>query len=348
MNLRVTIKKIADVAKVSRGTVDKVLNNRPGVSDEVRKRVMEIIDALEYKPNIIGKALANQKKPSLIGMIIPSDANPFFNDIRKGVEAAYQELSDFGVKIDCRVMNSLDVEEQLSIIKYLSDQGISALALTAIDNPAICNAINTLVAQNIPVVTFNSDITGSKRMCFIGQDLVKSGRVAGELLGKILQGKGQIAVITGSHHILAHNQRVDGFKMVINKDFPGIEIVDTIENLDQDALSFELTWALLEKFPNLNGIFIAAGGISGAGKAVKLAGKGNAIKMICTDFIPNTIELVKEGVIDFAIGQDPFTQGYQLVKILYDCLFLGRGPEKEFFYTKIDIRIKENIESNLI
>ena len=346
-SLRVTIKKIADIAKVSRGTVDKVLNNRPGVSDEVRKRIMEIATALDYKPNIIGKALNNQKNPFVIGVIIPPDTNPFFADIKKGINAAYQELKDFGVEIDCQVMKSLDAKEQVNNIEYLLGKGIAALALAAIEDPTTRDAVNNLIDSKIPVVTFNSDLTGSKRLCFVGQDLVKSGRVAADLLGKVLQGKGRVALITGSHHVLAHNQRVEGFRTFLAADYPDIEIVTSFETLDQDAISFELTLATLDKHPDMDGIYIAAGGIGGVCKAIKLTGLGRKVKVICTDFIADTIEFMKEGIVDFAIGQDPFAQGYRSIKILSDFLFYGQPPDADFIQTKIDIRVKENIDLDL-
>jgi LacI family transcriptional regulator len=123
----VTMRKIAEIAKVSRGTVDKVLNNRPGVSDEVRKRVMEIAEALNYRPNVIGTALANQRKSFLIGVIVPPDTNPYFDDIKRGIYAAYEEVKDCGVKIIYQVMKSLEPNEQLHLIDFLVGKGISAL-----------------------------------------------------------------------------------------------------------------------------------------------------------------------------------------------------------------------------
>lgn len=68
--MKVTIKDIADEANVSHGTVDKVLHDRPGVSEEVRNKVNKIIDRLGYKPNMIGRALSYQKKSLKIGIIL--------------------------------------------------------------------------------------------------------------------------------------------------------------------------------------------------------------------------------------------------------------------------------------
>jgi LacI family transcriptional regulator len=339
----VTMRKIAEIAKVSRGTVDKVLNNRPGVSDEVRKRVMEIAEALNYRPNVIGKALANQRKSFLIGVIVPPDTNPYFDDIKRGIYAAYEEVKDCGVKIIYQVMKSLEPNEQLHLIDFLVGKGISALTLNPINSTEVRDAIDRLVEQRIPVVTFTSDILESKRLCFVGLDVVKSGRVAGELMAKILQGRGKVAVVYGSRHILAHNLRIEGFTAVIEQ-FPDITILEMVENLDRDDVSFEVTLSLLERHPDLDGLCLMSAGVGGAGKAIKLLNRGNQIKVISFDFVPDTVALVKEGVIDFTIGQNPFMQGYKPIKVLSDYLLFDRVPETDFFQVANDIRIRENID----
>ena len=66
----VTIKEIAALANVSRGTVDKVLNNRPGVKDSTREKVLKIAAELHYQPNFIGKALVHSNNPIKIGIIL--------------------------------------------------------------------------------------------------------------------------------------------------------------------------------------------------------------------------------------------------------------------------------------
>ncbi len=68
--MKITIKQIAEMAGVHRSTVDKVLHNREGVSQEVRERVQKIIDEYQYKPNPIGQALKKQEKPIKIGVLL--------------------------------------------------------------------------------------------------------------------------------------------------------------------------------------------------------------------------------------------------------------------------------------
>jgi len=74
----VTIKKIAELAGVSIGTVDRALHNRAGVNPEVSRRIKEIAVSLGYEPNIMAKALSTKRKPIRIGVLFHVKPNPFY------------------------------------------------------------------------------------------------------------------------------------------------------------------------------------------------------------------------------------------------------------------------------
>ena len=69
--MAVTVKQIAELANVSRGTVDRVLNNRSGVSEATRQKVLKIAKELHYEPNFLAKALVSKKESLKIGIITP-------------------------------------------------------------------------------------------------------------------------------------------------------------------------------------------------------------------------------------------------------------------------------------
>lgn len=340
--MQVTIKQIAQISGVHRSTVDKVLHNREGVSDEVRQKIKRIIDELGYKPNIIGKALTHQKRRQVIAaLLLKNDAQ---EEIQAGIEKAYREYKDFGLEIEYYFTNEIDAEEQLSAINFLRKKNLSGLIIIPVNDERIRNAIHELVDEGIPVVTTNSDIVGCKRMCFVGQDVERAGRVAGQLMGEILNGVGKVAVITDSYKLLSISKRYEGFKAVIKDNYPGIEIVETVETYEQKVLTFQKTLALLEAIDDLNGIYITCGRVSEVGKAVKLMNKDKKVKIISFDLYPEIVELVKEGVINFTIGQDLISQGYKPVKLFFDYLFYGQKPETEFISTTVDVRLRENID----
>ena len=74
-----TIKEIAELAGVSRGTVDRVLNNRGSVNAKTAEKILEIAKAVDYKPNRAGLALAAQKRRLKLGVILFGNSNPFFD-----------------------------------------------------------------------------------------------------------------------------------------------------------------------------------------------------------------------------------------------------------------------------
>jgi LacI family transcriptional regulator len=340
--MEVTIKQIAKIAGVHPSTVDKVLHDRVGVSVEVRRKVKSIIDELGYKPNIIGKALTRQKKRLVVAVLLLKVDS--LEEIKAGIEEAYREYKDFGLEIEYYITNNSDVPEQLNIINLLENKEISGLIISPLDDDAIQKALDKLVAKGIPVITTNADIIGSKRMCFIGPDLLRAGRVAGELMGEIISGRGKVAVIMGPHNLSCVSKRLEGFAAIIENEYPGIVIVDIVETGEERLVAFEKTLALLEAFPDLKGIYITCGCVSEVGKAVRLANKAREVKVISFDLYPEIVELVKEGVINFTIGQDLFAQGYKPVKVLFEYLFYKKKPETEHIQTSLEIRFRENIE----
>ena len=123
-----TIKEIADLAGVSRGTVDRVLNNRGAVNAKTAQKVLEIARALHYRPNKAGTALAAQKKKYKIGVILFSENNPFFDEVTEGVRAKAFELADYGITtITKRV--EFDADTQLLAMEELLQEGIHGLML---------------------------------------------------------------------------------------------------------------------------------------------------------------------------------------------------------------------------
>ena len=110
-----TIKEIAALAGVSRGTVDRVLNNRGSVNPDTAKRIQEIADSLDYKPNRAGLVLAAHKKHLKLGVILFSPDNPFFQDVLQGVRDKAAELSGYNCTVIIRQV-PFGVEEQLKAL----------------------------------------------------------------------------------------------------------------------------------------------------------------------------------------------------------------------------------------
>lgn len=341
-NHMATIKEIATLAGVSRGTVDRVLNNRGSVNPATAEKIKEIAKALDYKPNLAGLALAAQKKKIKLGVILFSLENPFFIDVLDGINAKSEELSGY----NCTVITKqipLDVAAQLQAIDELLADEVNGIALAPCNDERIRERINQLYEQGIPTVTFNTDIENSKRIAYVGSNYTKSGATAAGLLQLMTHGKVHVGIITGSDNILCHTERIAGFTRALAPYSENISITEIAEAHDDEIESYEKTTGLLTKHPEINALFFAAGGVYGGCRSVKALGRQNDIRIVSYDMVSTTSELIKDGTIAATICQQPKVQGSKPLALLFAYLTTGELPEKEYNYVAVDIRIKENI-----
>lgn len=339
-----TIKQIANLAGVSRGTVDRVLNNRGTVNPETAAKVREIAALLNYTPNKLGKTLAIKKKNIKFGYILFSSTNdnPFFDDVVSGINIKSKELKEYGISVDTRFSELRDPFNQVKLMNQLIESGINGLAITPINHPDVAEKIKGLTAKGIPVVTVNTDIENSGRLAYVGSNYLESGKTAGGLLRLFTSGKANVGIIVGSMDILCHSERVNGFKQSL-ANYSEINIVDIIENYDDDFISFEVTKALLDIHPEIDSLYLASAGVYGACRAVKSANLDKKLKIISYDCVPTTKLLIEDGTIDATITQQPDVQGSKPLSILFDYLVLNITPKNDRFYTNHEIKIRENI-----
>jgi len=341
--MSVTIKDIAKIANVSRGTVDRALNNRGGVNREVELRVRKIAMDLGYKPNRAGKALAARKKPVKIGCLLPSVDNPFFNDVIAGLHAAEKELSDYGMSLELVLLKGYDIDTHLEAIQSLVDKGADALCLTTVDVPLITDKINELIANGIPIATINSDVRGTSRLFYVGCNYIKSGRTAAGMLSVMLKENGKTLIVTGSVKMQGHNRRIHGFCKEVKDNNMNISIVDVVESQDDDETAYNYTKESLDRYHNINSIYITAAGVAGVCKAVEELGLAEKLHLVSFDDIPATRKAVLNGTIDATICQEPFEQGYQAIKLMFNYFLEGIIPKSGAVYTNNVIKIKQNI-----
>jgi LacI family transcriptional regulator len=338
-----SIKEIAKIADVSRGTVDRALNDRPGVNKEVAKRIKQIAGEMGYKPNVVAKALATHRKPTVIGVVINSEGNPFFDDVLSGIETAKQEINDFGVIVKVKKMKGYDPKQQLKLIHSLKEEGLDALAITPVSDPDIRETLNTLIAEGIQVVCFNLDLAGVNYIAYVGCDYFKSGETLGGMIGFVTGGNAQLGIIACTNNLEGHRMRIDGCRRVLEKEYPESRVVEMIEAEDNDAIAYEKTLKMLSENPEINAICFNAGGTRGGLRAVHKMGLENHLKIFTFDMTPVVIENIKKGIVQSTICQQPFEQGYQSIKILFDALLNHQFPESNHIYTELNVKIKYNV-----
>lgn len=337
-----TIKEIAALAGVSRGTVDRVLNKRGGVHPDTQTRILDIAKALDYKPNKAGIVLSAQRKNLKLGVVMFGTNNPFFEDVKLGLKDIETELSSYNCDIYIKTTPDFNEQNQIDAIDELVKMGINALAIAPQNQDGVVKKIDELSSMNIPTITFNSDLPTSSRIAYVGSNYRKSGETVAGLMKLFNQDKTlNIGVIGGAKSVLCHTERIEGFKDVV-ASHSSMNIVDVVWNNDDDFICYDVVLKLLEAHPEINALYFTAGAILGGCKAVKKLGREEGMTIIAHDKVSSTVELIKEGLIKATVCQQPYVQGFKPLQMLFNYLTTGETAD-EINYTDIEIYIKENL-----
>lgn len=338
----VTIKQLAELCGVSRGTVDRVLNNRGKVNPEKAELIRRTAERLNYQPNPAGKALIARRKNLTVAIVMPSVGIAFFDDVIAALKQAEQKYALFGLKVIWRLSRGYDVAVQAAALDELADE-VQALIINPIDDPHIVEKINGCVSRGIFVVTLNNDTPQSKRHAYVGPDYRSGGETAGELMSILAGEPKTFGVTLGSRQILGHRLRLEGFVHAIQK-IPGARIAAVWEDGDDDIQGYETTKTMLTQHPEIDALFLASsGGAYGTCRAVRALHSENDLRIVAFDTTPPIVEMMKAHVIDAVLYQHPHTQGTRAMQLVYDYLFNGIESDHDQHIMQNEIRLLANL-----
>jgi methyl-accepting chemotaxis protein len=182
-----------------------------------------------------------------------------------------------------------------------------------------------------------------RRLVYVGASSFLQGHRCGQAMGEALGGRGQVLVMTASFGNGDLELRRNAFESRLRERFPGIAVVDDVENDYDPAGTYALTRTYLKRYPGLSGIYSTeAVGVGGAARAVAEAGKAGTIKVMCHDLVDETMPYVVEGAITATVGQDPYAQGHDSAIHLFNHLATGWRPQNPIMLTEMDLVTPDN------
>jgi methyl-accepting chemotaxis protein len=181
-----------------------------------------------------------------------------------------------------------------------------------------------------------------QRLFYVGADSYLEGRACGEAMGKALEGKGKIAIIIEQFGVLGVELRRKGFSTLLNEKYPSISIIETVEGRLDFDVSYNQTKMLLNKYHDLDGIYMANCGADAIAKAVVELNKKGKIKIVGHDVPDETMKYIAQGVITATISQDEYAQGHDPVIHLFNHIVSHWSPPNDRLLTTMEIITKDN------
>jgi len=310
---------IADIAQVSRGTVDRALHGRGGINEATRQRILKIAKQIGYKPNLAARALSANRATAKIGVCIPREIHFFYDQLWNGVLEEEERVSQSGVEFINRPIQSLG-KGDAKVFQELMASGVDGIILTAGNPKKLIPLIDKAETKGIRVVCVDTDASESRRSSVVYVEPYLSGCVAGELLGKLVPPGSKVAVEAGMLMAEDHRRKAEGFSETFPKHCLGGQVAAVIEGHEDEEESFQKTLGLLRRIPELAGIYdntVNCLPVCRALGAGKLEGK---VKLITTDLFLEMSPYFKKGTISASIYHQPYRQGQIAVRLLVDNL----------------------------
>jgi ribose transport system substrate-binding protein len=273
-----------------------------------------------------GGLACNRQHARRIAVIPKGTEDVFFQSVHAGAIAAgrafHEEILWDGPP------QETEFGRQLAIVDSMLNRHVDGIVLAAANRNSLNGSLDRAARENIPVVIFDSGVDSTNYASFVATNNYEGGVMGGRTLGRLLNGKGMVAMIDHAPGSASTMDRERGFKDVMAKEFPGISIAAEQYSMTDRAKGMAATENILTAHPDLSGIFASSEPSSvGAAQALKSRGLVGKVRLVAFDSSEDLVDDLKAGVIDALIAQDPFKLGYEGVRLVTEKLD-GKTPEK--------------------
>lgn len=276
--------------------------------------------------------------------------NPFFDVARDGCMKRAKELGN----VECIYKGPIEHEPatQAQIIQDFITQKVDGMAISVADVAAMTKSIDAATAAGIPVITFDADAPGSKRLAYIGTNNKDFGLALGKQLLKLRPDGGKYAMVSGGPGAKNLAERVDGVREAL-KGSKWVEVQGSPTFCNDDsALAIQQMSDLRTATPDLGAIVPVGGWPMFAPEGYKAfvnknkkdidAGK---FTLVVADTLKMQLELLRDGYSNALTGQRPFEMGEKSMDTL---LAIKKGQKvPEVIYTGLDLVTKDNVAKML-
>jgi len=257
-------------------------------------------------------------EPSYTVAVIPKGTtHEFWKAINAGAAKAQQEINGHGCKLEIIWKGPLredDREQQLQVVENFTTRHVSAIVLAPLDSQALVRPVHRAIQAKVPVVIMDSDLKSDEYVSFVATDNYKGGRLAGDEMGRLLGGKGNVILLRYAVGSASTEAREAGFLDALKANFPNIKIISSDQHAGATReLAYQASQNVLNRFGReANGVFCPCEPPTIAmTKALRDLGlAGGKVKMIGFDAGSQSVLDLKNGDLQALVVQNPMLMGY--------------------------------------
>ena len=337
---KLTLEMVAKIAGVGIATVDRVLNERGGVSPETTRKVLKAARELGLK-----RLLPEEyRHPWQIEVFLSNNGSSFFQQLVRYFSEVAGELGYRRITLHKTLAAESQPEKlaQSIIARSATRDGIIVFGH---DYPPIYRALALCRKRGVPVITIVTDLPDADRLCHVGIDQYQAGRTAGLLMSKMVHQPGDIVMVSGRFDYWAHRQRIAGFREVMMQRTPQRHLREVLFGLDQRDTIRTLLESSLTQSQHVAGLYNTGMGNSDISETLRAHHLLGRCGYITHELYSVTRQLLRNDELAFALDQNAQQHARLAIELLLRHLESGYQPDT-YQDGKVALRLftVENVE----
>jgi len=338
--------KIADVARqagLSVSTVNRVLNEPTKVREETIKAVLQAAETIGFYGLGTIRSQINARRPKYrFGFLLLQPTRTYYRMLGAAIGSMAANFAD--AEIEPVIIYAEDLSPQHVAAQLLElGRACQAVAVVAAVHPLVLQAVDTLQAEGVPVFGLISQLSATGNANYVGLDNWKVGRTAAWAIANVCKQPGKVGIFVGNHRFRCQEMNETGFRSYFREFAPEFTLLEPLSTFETSAVAEELTEKLLAEHPDLSGLFVAGGGISGVIAALRTCGKAGQVVTVGHQLMDNTRLGLLDGTLSMIINSPTETFVHETVSAMIRACQASADQGRQTIVIPFEICTRENI-----
>ena len=340
---RATIKDVAARAGLSISTVNRAIHEPAKVREETLQMIVKASEDVGFYGLVAMKHSLAAARPKIrVGILLLQRKRAFYQNLAQALQDAATSWRDHQVMTRIEYLDELtpqNVSDGLLRLAETSD----ALAVVAPEHPIVAATIEELASRNIKTFALVSQLSARCSVGYVGLDAWKVGRTAGWAFDNFCKVPGKIGILVGNHRYRCQETNESGFRSYFREHQRGFELLEAQSTFETASIAQEVTEQMLETHPDLVGLFISGGGVSGAAAALRNSGKAKEIFAVGYDLTDVTRAALIDGTINVLISHPLQALAHEAIAAMIQSYEGGQDFPPQSVSLPFEIYTSENL-----
>lgn len=340
---RPTIPDLAKCAGVSISTVNRVVNDSGSVRQPTKERILRAAEEIGfYGLGSIEFAVKRGRETHKLGVLLQQGHRAFSQTVSEALYRAAKDNLDGAIELNVEYLDDLTAETVAARLVNLGER-CESVALLAAGHPIVSDAIDTVLQSGVPVTALVSQLSAKGNVSFVGLDNWKVGRTAAWAFDKIVKDPGKVGILVGNHRYRCQELNESGFRSYFREYNPSFTLLEPLSTYETAAVARARTESLFAEHPDMCGLFVSGGGISGVLAALRDQPRRDDFFTVGYELVDATRTALIDGTLNFVISHPFGTFAREALNTMIKAKKNGSEADAQNVSLEFEIYTSENV-----